>query len=1311
MPTLSSFLKSHPLLFKTLRFVGVLLVVLLALVLYVVFIGVSIDASSQRGKVAALLAENLGREVRFEGAMQVEISAHPKLRIGGLHIANASGFGSSEFASLGEVRLALNLWALLATQLQVDELSGADVHISLQQHKDGSNNWTFNPHSSKQTQTKPASAGVALSRVFERVDIKHISLSKLDVDFIPAGAKAHSFELQSLLATIPAGQPITLTLNGTVEKKYPYNLDFTGGTIADLGRMDKPWPISLMLEFLSSRLSINGNVSGDTGVINFGLGTENLSEFEQLLQTKLPAVGIAGIVGDINYAPGKVALNNLSAIMGKTSLEGNLNFDYSGKRPRVQGELEIPELDLQPFMTDKPAAQEEPPKNFSDVYKQLSEATFNLKGLNSADADLTLRVGKWLNLPGEVHDAKLQVKLENGHLSVPVQATLADVFMSGSASADASVTPARFDLALATHDSNLGNLAEVLLGMPGVKGELGRFALRIGARGDRGYELMDSLDVRLDVARSKLTYGNGKGGRPVRFTLDKLTLALPARKALHAEMKGSLLDKAFSAKLQGDSLTNIMREARVPLDFELQAASARAQIHADLQSSAEGSSSEVTFALSAPHSGEIADWLGLKPGADAPISVRGNFQANKTSWHLAGFNLKLGRSDVSADVLRTSDNGKPLIKLQLTGELIDVDQLHSLLPKAKKAAPVATSSAKSMIDIPILPTGVDLADADIMVRIKRIASASPLSVQDIHFDGRIRDGMMYASPFAVNVAENDFSGAIQLDLRSQQPHSVLWLATDDLDIGSVLNKLGIASDIDADVAHVGLQLDLNSSRLGKLLEHSELAFEFDGGHLTLHDANSGGKMRIALEKGELKSAAGDNIYLDLLGKFDNVPVSINLETAKAIDLINPALAIPFTFTASAANSAIQLSGEVQRPFSNKDIVLALNIGGASLDDLNFLTHTSLPPWGPWSASGNFHMSSIGYEVSSLLLQVGSSLLNGDGKLDTTAVPPRIDLALAAPKIQLDDFEFGDWSPENSKPAASKKSKTELRKQAVTASNQAQKMLSQEVLQRQNAYLTVRVDSVVSGADILGSGTLDAKLHNGRADIGPIVVNTPSGSASFKFGYEPGEKDVAVDLYAKVKHFDYGVLARRFDPKSEMSGNFSLDVDVNARAQYLSELLRYGNGNIDFEVWPQNLKSGLLDIWAVNVLTVLLSNVDKTHASKVNCAIGSFALNDGLLSDKNILIDTTRMRVKGKGEVNFATKAVQLYVKPRAKTPQLFSLALPIAVTGSFDDFKVGVRPLDVLETVWQFATSIVWVPIQLLFGKKIPADGSDVCGV
>jgi uncharacterized protein involved in outer membrane biogenesis len=239
--------------------------------------------------------------------------------------------------------------------------------------------------------------------------------------------------------------------------------------------------------------------------------------------------------------------------------------------------------------------------------------------------------------------------------------------------------------------------------------------------------------------------------------------------------------------------------------------------------------------------------------------------------------------------------------------------------------------------------------------------------------------------------------------------------------------------------------------------------------------------------------------------------------------------------------------------------------------------------------------------------------------------------------------------------------------------------------------------------------LEAKLENGRADIGPVIVNTPGGSAMMQIGYEPGEKDVAVNFRTAVKRFDYGILARRIDKNSEMHGTFSLDVDINARAQYLSEILRYGKGHINFAIWPENMKSGLLDVWAVNVLMALLPAVDSSGESKVNCAVGRFELNDGKLTDKTILIDTSRMRVTGKGAVGFAEEDIQLYVQPRAKTPQFMSIAIPVEVGGKFNDFHVGVRTSDVLGTLGQFATSIIWVPLEMLFGKNIPADGHDVC--
>jgi uncharacterized protein involved in outer membrane biogenesis len=1276
---------------------------LLALaVLYVAVIGIKLDASSHDKDIAGRLTVALGREVQFTGPLQLEISARPKLHAGGLHIANTRGFSGDEFASLGEARLELDLWHLLWGHLQIEELSGSEVHLRLQTHKDGSNNWTFKRQAAQTPDANQPPTGN--NRLLALLDIQRVTLNKLEVEYTGGEATRHFFELESLVAHIPSGQPVTLSLNGTVEKTFPYQLEFTGGTLAELVGGEQPWPVDLSLNFLSSKLTLKGKVTPDSGVIHFALATQNLNEFERLLQTSLPPVGKATLAGDVTYAPGSVKLVNLDGDMGNTALNGALDFDYAGARTKVQGQLSLPTLDTRPFMTGKPNAADAPAQSLAEIYRELAQANFDLRALNNTDVDLTLRVGKWLNLPGDVHDAMLQLKLDHGRLNVPIQAALADVHLSGNAHIDARKNPARFDAALGTHESSLGNLAGLLLGLPDVKGHLGRFDLRIAALGNRGAELMESLDVQLDVERGKLSYGNGTAARQVQLVLDKFSMELPAGKALHGEAHGTLLANTFSMTLHGATLTELMQEANAPIDFNLQAGSASAQVHALLQPPAENSGSSVSFRLDAPHSSEVSSWLGLKPGADVPASLKGDFHLRKNGWQLSGFALQLGHSTLAVDAQQTREQNKPLVKLQLNSELIDADELQALLPEKKGAAPnQAVSSPSSVIDIPILPQGINLTDADIKVRIAQVKTSSPFVVHDLSFDGRIRDGMMNASPFTARMASADFHGSILLDLRSQQPRADLQLSADGLDLGQMLQRLDIARNIDAHIDHLQLHLDLHSSQLGQLLAQSNLSVNFTGGALDLHDANTKGTMHIALDKGELKSAPGAPVHLNLQGALDNAPIDISIQSVTAADLLNPQLPIPFQLDAATSGATIRLSGDVDRPFSQQDVELALDMKGSRFDNLNALVHASLPPWGPWSASGKFHMTTSGYEVSSLLLQVGNSQLNGHGKLDTQATPPRLDIDLAAPTIQIDDFRFGAWSPEKSPPAAEKDNK------ASKPGAQAQQLLSRKVLQRQNAYLTVRVEQVLSGKDVLGNGKLEAKLENGRAEIGPVVVNTPGGSAMFRLNYEPNETDVAFNLRAEAKHFDYGILARRIDKHSEMRGIFDMDIEVSARAKQLSELMRYGKGHIDFAVWPENMKSGLLDVWAVNVLMALLPAVDSTHESKVNCAIGQFTLQDGKLSHKRILVDTSRMRAFGKGSADFATQQLQFRIKPRPKTPQFLSFAIPVEVSGSFDDFSVGVRAGDVLEVAGDMLTSVIWVPLQSLFGKTRPEDGSDVC--
>jgi hypothetical protein len=195
----------------------------------------------------------------------------------------------------------------------------------------------------------------------------------------------------------------------------------------------------------------------------------------------------------------------------------------------------------------------------------------------------------------------------------------------------------------------------------------------------------------------------------------------------------------------------------------------------------------------------------------------------------------------------------------------------------------------------------------------------------------------------------------------------------------------------------------------------------------------------------------------------------------------------------------------------------------------------------------------------------------------------------------------------------------------------------------------------------------------------------------------------------VDRFDYGILARRIKPGTDLDGLFSLQVKLDARAPALDALMQHANGRIDFAVWPHNFKAGIFDLWAVNLFVALIPAVDPSSASKVNCAVGRFNLRDGKLTQDEILMDTSLMRVNGEGKVDFNTEALAFRLVPKPKTPQFFSLATPVGVSGRITDFKIGVAGSDVMDTAGRLLASIFVVPFQKLTQQSLPRDGADVC--
>jgi uncharacterized protein involved in outer membrane biogenesis len=462
---------------------------------------------------------------------------------------------------------------------------------------------------------------------------------------------------------------------------------------------------------------------------------------------------------------------------------------------------------------------------------------------------------------------------------------------------------------------------------------------------------------------------------------------------------------------------------------------------------------------------------------------------------------------------------------------------------------------------------------------------------------------------------------------------------------------------------------------------------------------------------------GKPFVLSMKGKLMNEPYLTTVEIGSLQELVEDNRS-RMEIKTEIAKTQFDFGGSLDLARALRSIQLNAAVTGDHLDSLNGLLELDLPPLKAYEAAAQLSLERDRLELSNLILQVGKSKLTGKMTADRSGGKPQVAIELNSPLIQLNDFDLGDWSPEkdvagqpgDGQDGDKKAEATKPDNEESSTDHAVEELLSPKVLARYNVRMNVKAEKVMSGSDELGSGNLTATLKDGSFNIDPLKLNIPGGSFSLAAILKPDPKAPQASVRAVMDKFDFGVLVRRANPKADMGGTINLDVDLKSSASSFDKLMANGNGYFDFSGRLENLKAGIIDLWAVNVIAAVASGKEN-KPSEINCVLGRWTMKEGLLQPDAFVIDTTKIRICGKGQVDFKKETIDLKMAPTPKKPEFFSLATPVEVRGNFADFGVGIQAGGLIGTTVRFIASPVTVPLRRLFSKDLPADGGDVCGM
>ncbi len=598
-------------------------------------------------------------------------------------------------------------------------------------------------------------------------------------------------------------------------------------------------------------------------------------------------------------------------------------------------------------------------------------------------------------------------------------------------------------------------------------------------------------------------------------------------------------------------------------------------------------------------------------------------------------------------------------------------------------------------------------------------------VQDKEYDLRLEGAPLTditdkQQPWAFELKGEAFGKEIaargDLMVRAHKPEINLALGLRDVDVGRILSELGLVKGIQASLGDVGARVSISGSSLQEVLLQSSLAFKVKGGNWKVVVPNSEESLDINDLNGDILVEKGNNITMKLDGVIGRTPVKMLITGAPLVEYITNQDEIPLTIDAEFAKSRLGFAGKLKLPVTDRDLTLALKVSSERIDHLNKLLRLDLPAIGPVSLESKLSVTNAGYDLSKLAVQVGDSRLDGTMKLSTSQTKPKLDISLLSELIQLDDFDTGEPEQATEGPSEGQSdANQETREQASAEADEEQqtsdrkKLLSYQVLNAFDADIKIEARDVRSGEDKLGSALMQAELRDARLAVEPLSMNIPGGGIQITMDYTPSPTDVMFNIQADIEEFDLGVIARRAKPGTDMGGKLKLDAQLHSQAPDLASIMEHANGHFDFALVPENFSAGIIDLWAVNLLSAIMDKSTEKDESEMNCVVVRFGIEDGLMTEKAIYLDTSNMRIAGKSEINFKKRELAIKLAPKGKEPEFFSVAVPIQIKGSFEDFGLKIGVLRMSGQIISFITSPLHVPVRRVFTKEAPADGIEAC--
>ncbi len=293
-----------------------------------------LDWNTMRGPVARYASERLGRPVRIEGDLGVDLFRwSPVVSVGGVKIANPDWAGKPQAADIPHLAFSFRLLPLLFgnTILPFVRFDGPDIDVV--RRGDGATNWDFGGGNAGWT--IPPIQRFLVRDGHIRIDdrVRKLVFTGTVSSQEVAGGGGSAFQLSgdgslngnAFMAQVHGGPLI----NVDVSRPYAFNADIRAG---------------------ATHVTADGTITHPFHLGQFAAATSitgpDLSDLYYLTGLAMPQTAAYHIAGTLTRDGALYTFRDFTGAVGSSDLHGSLKVDASGDKPFISGTVASRVLDF-----------------------------------------------------------------------------------------------------------------------------------------------------------------------------------------------------------------------------------------------------------------------------------------------------------------------------------------------------------------------------------------------------------------------------------------------------------------------------------------------------------------------------------------------------------------------------------------------------------------------------------------------------------------------------------------------------------------------------------------------------------------------------------------------------------------------------------------------------------------------------------------------------------------------------------------------------------------------------------------------------